>query len=49
MTSPRVYRKALSIEFAKKELMKCSGTQFDPDIVPVMIQLIDEGVVPINI
>ena len=49
MTSPRVYRKALSTEFAKKELMKCSGTQFDPDIVPVMIQLIDEGVVPINI
>lgn len=48
MTSPRVYRKALSTEFAKKELVKCSGTQFDPDIVPVMIELIDEGVVPIN-
>lgn len=49
MTSPRVYRKALSTEFAKKELVKCSGTQFDPDIVPVMIRLIDEGAVPIEI
>lgn len=49
MTSPRVYRKALSIEFAKKELLKCSGTQFDPDIVPVMIRLIDEGAVPIEV
>ncbi|MBQ7584090.1 MAG: HD domain-containing protein [Lachnospiraceae bacterium] len=49
MTSPRVYRKALSTEFAKKELVKCAGTQFDPDIVPVMIRLIDEGAVPIEI
>ncbi len=49
MTSPRVYRKALSTDFAKKELVKCAGTQFDPDIVPVMIQLIDEGAVPIKI
>ena len=49
MTSPRVYRKALSVEFAKNELVKCSGTQFDPDIVPVMIKLIDEGSVPVDI
>lgn len=49
MTSPRVYRKAMPTDFAKEELQKCSGTQFDPDIVPVMIELIDEGVVPIEI
>ena len=49
MTSPRVYRKAMPIDFAKEELQKCSGTQFDPDIVPVMIELIDERVVPIEI
>lgn len=49
MTSPRVYRKALSVEFAKNELVKCSGTQFDPDIVPIMIRLIDEGAVPVEI
>ncbi|MCR5773671.1 MAG: HD domain-containing protein [Lachnospiraceae bacterium] len=49
MTSPRVYRKALTVEFAKEELEKCAGTQFDPEIVPVMIKLIDEGAVPIEI
>ncbi len=49
MTSPRVYRKALSIDFAREELMKCAGTQFDPDIVPVMVKLIDEGAVPIDL
>ncbi|MBQ8956343.1 MAG: HD domain-containing protein [Lachnospiraceae bacterium] len=49
MTSPRVYRKALPVDFAKEELTKCAGTQFDPDIVPVMLELIDEGVVPVEI
>ncbi len=49
MTSPRVYRKALSIDFAREELIKCAGTQFDPGIVPVMVKLIDEGAVPIEL
>lgn len=49
MTSPRVYRKALPIDFAREELTKCAGTQFDPDIVPVMLKLIDEGAVPIEL
>lgn len=33
MTSDRPYRKALSDEQAVAELVKCSGTQFDPSIV----------------
>ncbi|MDO8736692.1 MAG: HD domain-containing protein [Thermoleophilia bacterium] len=33
MTSDRPYRKALSDEQAVAELVRCSGTQFDPDIV----------------
>jgi len=33
MTSDRPYRKALSDEQAVAELTRCSGTQFDPDIV----------------
>lgn len=49
MTSPRVYRKALSLEFAKNELQKCSGSQFDPDIVTIMMQLIEEGSVPVEL
>ena len=48
MTSPRVYRKALTVEFARNELLKCAGTQFDPDIVPIMIRLIDDGLVPVE-
>ncbi len=37
MTSTRAYRKALSLEAANAEIVKCSGTQFDPDIVPVFM------------
>ena len=49
MTSPRVYRKALPVDFAREELVKCSGTQFDPDIVSVMLALIDDEEVPVEI
>jgi putative nucleotidyltransferase with HDIG domain len=33
MLSDRPYRNALSIEVVRAELLKCAGTQFDPDIV----------------
>ena len=33
MTANRTYRNAISKEEAVKELVRCSGTQFDPDIV----------------
>lgn len=39
MTSDRPYRKAMSKEKALKELMACSGTQFDPDIVELFIKI----------
>lgn len=35
MTSDRPYRKAFSYEYAYNEILKCSGTQFDPDIVEI--------------
>lgn len=33
ITSDRPYRKALPIEFAIKEILRCSGSQFDPEVV----------------
>ena len=37
MTSERSYRKGLSKEEAIKELTRCSGSQFDPNIVEVFV------------
>jgi HD-GYP domain-containing protein (c-di-GMP phosphodiesterase class II) len=37
MTSDRPYRKAMSKADAIKELKRCSGTQFDPDLVKFFI------------
>ena len=41
MISDRVYRRALSIEHARKEIERCSGTQFDPKIVKVFLAMSD--------
>ncbi|MCR5747385.1 MAG: HD domain-containing protein [Lachnospiraceae bacterium] len=49
MTSPRVYRKALPIEFARQEILRCAGRQFDPDIAVIMVLLIDQGKAPVKI
>ncbi len=46
MSSDRCYRPALSREKIVSELKSCSGTQFDPEIVPYMLDMIEEGVVP---
>ncbi|MBL4932300.1 HD domain-containing phosphohydrolase [Clostridium paridis] len=43
MTHQRVYKEALSVEFAIEELRRCSGTQFDPYIVQEFIDLINEN------
>ena len=42
MTSNRSYRKALPQDVVRGEIEKGRGTQFDPDIADVMLQLIDE-------
>ena len=42
MTSTRVYREKISIEQALKELVRCSGTQFDPDLVRIFVNLFKE-------
>ena len=46
MSSNRCYRKALDAEVFKSELMNCSGSQFDPEVVPHMLDLMEEGFGP---
>jgi putative nucleotidyltransferase with HDIG domain len=38
MLSDRPYRKALSTDLARSELVRCAGTQFDPRIVDVILR-----------
>jgi putative two-component system response regulator len=42
MTSDHPYRKPLSHEEAKSELLKCSGKQFDPNLVSVFLDVLKE-------
>ena len=41
MTSKRSYRNALPIDVVRAEIEKCSGTQFDPDIAKVFLDILD--------
>ena len=45
MTQNRTYRKIVSKDIAIKEIDRCAGTQFDPNIVAVFIKnvLIDKS------
>jgi diguanylate cyclase (GGDEF)-like protein len=42
ITSKRIYKDALSFDYAIKELKDCSGTQFDPLIVDQFIKIISK-------
>ena len=46
MTSTRAYRKALPVADATAEIRRCSGTQFDPDIVPTFLACQPKIVIP---
>ncbi|HEX5527431.1 MAG TPA: HD-GYP domain-containing protein [Solirubrobacterales bacterium] len=43
MTTTRAYRQAMSTEVAVAELQRCAGTQFDPEAVVALVELIDSG------
>ena len=43
MTSNRVYRRRLSDDIVMEELRKGKGTQWDPDLVDIFLELIKEG------
>jgi len=40
MTNDRPYRKALSYKTALEEIIRCSGTQFDPFLVEIFLELV---------
>lgn len=40
MTSDRPYRKAMLVEKAIKELERCSGSQFDPCLIPIFVDIV---------
>jgi putative nucleotidyltransferase with HDIG domain len=44
MTTTRPYRKAMPADVAAAELVRCSGTQFDPTVVDALLAVV--GVVP---
>ena len=41
MTSKRAYRDTMPIDFARKEMIRCSETQFDPKIVNAFLEVIE--------
>lgn len=43
MTANRVYRKQMDMDYVLGELKKGRGTQFDPQFVDIMLELIEEG------
>jgi putative nucleotidyltransferase with HDIG domain len=42
MTSDRAYRRALPHEVTVSEIVRCSGTQFDPEVAGAFMRSIDE-------
>jgi putative nucleotidyltransferase with HDIG domain len=42
ITSDRPYRKACSFDAARAEILRCSGTQFDPGVVEVFLKIPNE-------
>ena len=42
ITSDRPYRKASTFDAARQEILRCSGTQFDPSVVEVFLKIPNE-------
>ena len=48
MTANRIYRKQMDFGYVLNEMKNGRGTQFDPQIVDIMLRLIDEGKIDLN-
>jgi diguanylate cyclase (GGDEF)-like protein len=46
MTSTRAYREGIDADEALAELRRCSGTQFDPEVVETLCGLVERGQLP---
>jgi HD-GYP domain-containing protein (c-di-GMP phosphodiesterase class II) len=42
ITSDRPYRKARGFDSAREEILRCSGTQFDPAVVEIFLKIPNE-------
>ncbi len=43
MVSQRPYKRALTFEEGRSEIVRCSGTQFDPEIASIFLEFIEES------
>lgn len=48
MTANRVYRKKLDLDFVLEELRKGRGTQFDPELVDILLDLLEDGTIDVE-
>lgn len=48
MTANRVYRKKLDLDFVLEELRKGRGTQFDPGLVDILLDLLEDGTIDVE-
>ena len=48
MTANRVYRKQMDFGYVLNEMRNGRGTQFDPQIVDILLKLIDDGEIDLN-
>ena len=48
MTSRRTYRDPLSLDVVKAEFERCSGTQFDPEIAKVFLDILNNHYDEVN-
>lgn len=49
MTSKRVYRNSKDIEYALNEIVKGKGSQFDPHIADIFLDLVNEGKIKVRV
>ncbi|WP_418665943.1 HD domain-containing phosphohydrolase [Allofournierella sp.] len=45
MTSARSYKAAYSVEYALEQIRQGAGAQFDPQLAPVFVRLVEEGTI----